>query len=329
MLPYPAGRAGLLCLLAVLLLPAPLQAQSRWYLPDSTPVPAATATPRIAPTATPVATATPIQKPFAKEAECQRYAQRLGSVYASDCKNQSYLLSGHHSINGIPILLRDFGSDDSGRKPRVLVVGGIHGDELSSISIVFGWMRKLAAAQDLSFYWRLTPSANPDGLFRRDAQRMNQRGVDLNRNFPTPNWEEESRKYWVERTRRNPRRYPGPAPLSEPESLWLHEEIDAFKPDAIVAIHAPYGIVDFDGPSTPPRRLGHLHLNLLGTYPGSLGNYAGVQRGIPVLTVELPSAGSMPTDRQQDKIWLDLLEWLNKRILLPAQQVRLETQPVH
>ena len=264
---------------------------------------------------------------FAKEADCLRYAKRLGSVYRSDCIKKQFLLSQGQSINGLPILLRDFGIDEEQRKPRVLVVGGIHGDELSSISIVFAWMRKLVEALDHSFYWRLTPSVNPDGLFRRKAKRTNQRGVDLNRNFPTPNWLEESQKYWVKRTRRNPRRYPGPEPLSEPESRWLHDEIDSFQPDVIVAVHAPYGIVDFDGPSTPPKHLGHLHLNLLGTYPGSLGNYAGVQKGIPVVTVELPSAGSMPSARQQDKIWLDLLEWLNKRILIPAQQLAAETKP--
>ncbi|MGJ8668004.1 MAG: M14 family zinc carboxypeptidase [Oceanococcus sp.] len=266
---------------------------------------------------------------IARSSECLRYAKRLGSVYDSDCTDKIYQLTGHHSLNGLPILLREFGADPEHRKPRILVIGGIHGDELSSISIVFAWMRKLAAAQDHSFYWRLTPSANPDGLFRRKAQRTNQRGVDLNRNFPTPNWAEESSKYWIQRTRRNPRRYPGPEPLSEPESRWLHKEIDNFRPDVIVAIHAPYGIVDFDGPSTPPRQLGHLHLNLLGTYPGSLGNYAGVQRGIPVVTVELPSAGSMPSARQQDKIWLDLLEWLNMRILLPAQQASADTPSVN
>lgn len=265
---------------------------------------------------------------IADTAECLSYAKRLGSVYKSDCRTKEFLESGYRSIQQRPILLRDFGADDSGRKPRVLVVGGIHGDELSSISIVFAWMRKLDIASDLSFYWRLTPSANPDGLFQRKAQRTNQHGVDLNRNFPTPNWAKESELYWVRRTGKNPRRYPGPAPLSEPESRWLFEEIERFKPDVIVSVHAPFGIVDFDGPSTPPRRLGRLQLNLLGTYPGSLGNYAGIQKGIPVLTVELPSAGIMPSANDQDRIWIDLLDWLNKRIYASVEGRRVETQPV-
>lgn len=258
------------------------------------------------------------------EQHCRKYAERLGSVYSSDCDDGRFYFSGHTSVSGEPILLRDFPAAHSDA-PRVLVVGGIHGDELSSISIVFAWMRELKARQTQTFHWRITPSMNPDGLLRPDAQRTNANGVDLNRNFPTPNWEEESSAYWVDRTHRNPRRYPGPEPLSEPESRWLFAEIEKFEPDVIVAVHAPYGIVDFDGPSVPPKKLGHLYLNLLGTYPGSLGNYAGVVRGIPVVTVELPSAGSMPTARQQDKIWLDLLNWLDEKIDRPVQRAAKDT----
>ena len=71
------------------------------------------------------------------------------------------------------------------------------------------------------FHWRVAPLVNPDGLLRERSQRMNDNGVDLNRNFPSPNWQEETRDYWIRRTSRNPRRYPGPGPLSEPESQWL------------------------------------------------------------------------------------------------------------
>ena len=258
------------------------------------------------------------------ESHCRKYAARLGSVYPSDCDDRLFYFSGHHSVQGEPILLRDFPAQQ-GDAPRILVVGGIHGDELSSISIVFAWIRELKAISQQSFHWRITPSMNPDGLLRRKAQRGNANGVDLNRNFPTPNWEQESREYWVERTHRNPRRYPGPEPLSEPESRWLHAEIEQFNPDVIVAVHAPYGIVDFDGPSIPPNKLGHLYLNLLGTYPGSLGNYAGVVRGIPVVTVELPSAGIMPSARQQRKIWQDLLHWLDDKIDRPVERAAKDT----
>jgi protein MpaA len=253
---------------------------------------------------------------------CLQFSQRLGSVFDSDCLAQSLQFSGHYSVEKRPILVRDFPAMDLA-SPRILVVGGIHGDELSSVSIVFGWMRGLQSSVAPRYHWRMTPSMNPDGLLQQNAERTNAHGVDLNRNFPTPNWQEESTHYWVQRTRRNPRRYPGPTPLSEPESRWLHAEIENFKPDAIVAIHAPFGIVDFDGPSTPPGSLGHLSLNLLGTYPGSLGNYAGVQQGIPVVTVELPSAGRMPSAAEQKKIWTDLVLWLDGHIRSQSQRAQL------
>ena len=193
----------------------------------------------------------------------------------------------------------------------MLLIGGIHGDEYSSVSIVFKFMKKLEKHHSGLFHWKLVPVMNPDGLLQRKSQRMNVRGVDLNRNFPTPNWYKESHHYWVNKTRKNPRRYPGPAPLSEPESQWLAKEIAEFQPDVIVSIHAPYGILDFDGPSKrAPERFGELYLNLLGTYPGSLGNYAGVHKEIPVVTIELPYAGIMPSRGEIRHIWLDLVRWL-------------------
>ena len=40
-----------------------------------------------------------------------------------------------------------------------------------------------------------------------------------------------------------------------------------FKPHRIVSIHAPFGVLDFDGPSVPPTRLGRLYLDQVGIYP--------------------------------------------------------------
>ncbi len=244
---------------------------------------------------------------------CSKISNKLGSVRMQDCQGKGLEYAGGSSVKGLPIIVKEY-PPLKGRKPlsRVLVIGGIHGDEYSSVSIVFKWMNILNRHHSGLFHWKMVPVMNPDGLLRKKSQRMNDRGVDLNRNFPTPNWHAESHKYWVQKTKRNPRRYPGPAPLSEPESQWLAAYIDDFKPDVIVSIHAPYGILDFDGPSAPPGKLGKLHLSLLGTYPGSLGNYAGKHQEIPVVTVELPYAGIMPTRSEIRNIWVDLVRWLRK-----------------
>ena len=247
---------------------------------------------------------------------CQSIALTLSSVDLDECLAAELEPTGALSIHGRSIAMREYPALD-GRNSlgRVLLFGGIHGDEYSSVSIVFKWLPMLAEAKTRQFHWRVVPLLNPDGLLRRTSRRMNANGVDLNRNFPAPDWLEATRDYWIRRTGRNPRRYPGPAPLSEPESRWLVEEIVRFEPDVIVAVHAPFSVLDFDGPSeNPPQRLGPLRLRLLGTYPGSLGRYAGVHRQLPVVTIELPSAGTMPSTEAQAAMWRDLVDWLAENL---------------
>jgi hypothetical protein len=53
----------------------------------------------------------------------------------------------------------------------------------------------------------------------------------------------------------------------------------------------------------------------VGVYPGSLGNFGGVQEGIPVVTVELPHAYKMPTETQLAKVWGDMQKWLRVNLL--------------
>jgi hypothetical protein len=236
-------------------------------------------------------------------------------VSHEECLERNLQASEGQAVSGTPILFKEYPPLDT-RRPqgRVLLVGGIHGDEYSSVTIVFKWLRTLDAHHSGLFHWRIVPLLNPDGLLREESQRMNANGVDLNRNFPMPEWETVAHRHWVDETDSNPRRYPGERPLSEPETRWLVGQIDAFNPDVIVTVHAPHGVVDYDGPRDGPYKLGRLYLNLLGTYPGSLGNYAGVQRRIPVVTVELPYAGLMPKPGEIADIWRDLVQWLGRNI---------------
>jgi hypothetical protein len=219
-------------------------------------------------------------------------------------------------VQGLPLLWRDFPATPTRADPqRILLIGGIHGDEFSSVSIIFQWMQRLQADRRQPFHWRVMPLLNPDGLMRVPETRTNARGVDLNRNFPTPEWDRTALPFWAERTGRDPRRYPGPAPESEPETRWLLRQIEQFRPHVIISVHAPYGVLDYDGPHEPPRRLGFLTLHLLGTYPGSLGNYAGLYLGVPVVTLELPHAGLMPTRAQSARLWSDLVAYLEQNLL--------------
>ncbi len=259
-----------------------------------------------------LATAAPLAS---LEGACNNLAAKLKSVPAGECKSAGLNLANAASVQGQPILWRDYRSVKS-KTPakRVLLVGGIHGDELSSVAVTFEWMRRLADQEKQPFYWRVVPCLNPDGVLAAMPRRANANGVDLNRNFPTPDWDSKATLYWNNKTKSDPRRFPGKKAGSEPETQWLIGQIKSFRPDAIVSIHAPYGVLDFDGPRTPPQRLGFLNLNELGTYPGSLGNYAGEFLGIPIITLELPHSEASPTVAQSGRIWNDLLKWLEKSL---------------
>lgn len=287
---------------------------------------AATALAGIDPGARALAPPPPVAE-FSAEELCVRIAAKLHSIKTDECLRYGLQASGGVSVEGYPILTREF-PPLAQRQPkgRVLLLGGIHGDELSSVSIVFKWMEILERYHSGMFHWRFAPVVNPDGLLNIKPQRTNANGVDLNRNFPTPNWATESHQYWVKDTNSNPRRFPGAAPLSEPESQWLARAIEEFQPDAIVSVHAPFGVLDFDGPPRPPDRLGHLYLNLLGTYPGSLGNYAGVHKQIPVVTIELPNAGFLPSRDEMSSIWTDLIRWLNNNVKTRPQPAQMADQ---
>jgi protein MpaA len=255
--------------------------------------------------------ATPAPVPGA----CDGVMRRLPNVSRALCLGAGLEPGTGRSVRGVPLYWRDIKPD--GARLRVLVMGGIHGDELSSGSLALHW---LALAQQPTqmptpVHWRFIPVLNPDGVMAQPPRRVNANGVDLNRNFPTPNWERDAAVYWEQRTHKDPRRWPGRRPLSEPETRYLHDQMQSFKPHLIVAIHAPYGVLDFDGPSVPPSRLGRLYLDQVGIFPGSLGNYGGVHKGVPVVTIELPNSMRTPLDAEMRQMWLDLLRWMGEKSL--------------
>lgn len=250
----------------------------------------------------------------AVNALCREIGNKLGSVSVADCNNQKLQFADGFSVNERVLTKRDFMPKDlSEPVSRILIMGGIHGDEYSSISIMFKWMNLLAGNQDSDFHWRFLPLANPDGLLDGKATRQNANGVDLNRNFPSGDWERTALESWRATTGSNPRRFPGHSPASEPETQWILQQIEEFKPVVIVSVHAPHALLDFDGPVEAPHKIGHLHLHQLGVYPGSLGNYGGLDLGIPVITLELPSAGIMPSKAEIEHMWVDLNDWLNDK----------------
>jgi protein MpaA len=155
----------------------------------------------------------------------------------------------------------------------------------------------------------LLPVANPDGLAHNS--RNNARGINLNRNFDTAN--------------RIKSPISGDRPLSEPEARAIERLIRQYAPDRIVSIHQPLACIDYDGPAYPLAVRMALYCNLpvrkLGAKPGSLGSYAGISKGIPIITLELPaSAGRL--DRQS--LWQQYGAALVAAIVYPNSPTVIE-----
>ncbi|MCH7701476.1 MAG: DUF2817 domain-containing protein [Planctomycetes bacterium] len=133
----------------------------------------------------------------------------------------------------------------------------------------------------------VVPVVNPDGYERRN--RRNSRGVDLNRNFPTDDWQ---------RGRRRSRYYGGGCAASEPETRALIRLIERIRPRQIITVHSISEhrfCNNFDGPGARLARMlargnGYPVTGSIGyPTPGSFGTWAGVERHIPTVTLELPS----------------------------------------
>lgn len=202
-------------------------------------------------------------------------------------------LPGCASVQGRQI----FHLDQPSRRPggrKILVFSVTHGDEPESGALARAWMERLAQV-DARNSWRVVPILNPDGLLARSRVNANQ--VDLNRNFPTRDWEKNAVQFWKKHAGASPRRFPGTIAGSEPETQCAIDQIQDFNPDLIVSIHTPYGVLDFDGPPAPLPRVGKLPARRLGTFPGSLGRFMWNDRSVPVLTVEL-KGGPQPISTQ-------------------------------
>lgn len=250
---------------------------------------------------------------------CKAIGERLASFQLKQCLETGLIAGDGRSVQGTALWSRDILPAKGPARLRVLVLGGIHGDETTSVSLVFDWIERALKTTDEPIHWRMVPLVNPDGLLRKPSTRVNSRGVDLNRNFSTMDWASDAQSYWVGRTGRDPRRYPGNKAMSEPETQWVQKQVELFRPNLIVSVHAPYGLLDFDGPPPVPDKLGSLYLDQIGVYPGSLGNYAGVVRQVPVVTLELKNARTVAAT-EVGAMWSDLRGWIDRRLINVAQQ---------
>jgi mRNA-degrading endonuclease toxin of MazEF toxin-antitoxin module len=149
---------------------------------------------------------------------------------------RSFLLG--RSVQGRPIRAIRLGDPASER--RLLVVGCIHGNETAGIAVarLLTRVRRLLPAE----IW-VIPTLNPDG--EAHETRQNTDGVDLNRNFPS-RWRPDGVRGGLE--------YPGPRPLSEPETRLAVRFIRRIRPDVTIWFHQPQDLVRAWGRSIPAAR---------------------------------------------------------------------------
>ena len=164
---------------------------------------------------------------------------------------------------------------------NVLIIGVFHGDEPQGKYLIEKYL-KLYSSNFL-----FIPCLNPDGL--QLGTRTNANGVDLNRNFPTKNWGGDTNGAGA-----NPKDYYcGKSAGSEIETQFVIDTIEKYQPKIILTLHAPYKIVNYDGPAQDIAQkisdiIGYPVEPSLGyPTPGSFGTYCGVERNIPTITLEL------------------------------------------
>lgn len=186
-----------------------------------------------------------------------------------------------NSKNGNEILLlkREPSTDYD---KTVLVIGCFHGDEPDGEYLINKYLSERSMTKNRLLF---IPCLNPDGKSKN--VRTNANGVDLNRNFPTKNWEKTdcaSENIY----------YGGKTPASEDETRFVIYVIEKYQPDLIITLHEPYSVVNYDGPAKEIAQkiseiTGYKVEESIGyPTPGSFGTYCGIEKNIPTITLELP-----------------------------------------
>ncbi len=174
----------------------------------------------------------------------------------------------------------------------VLIIGVFHGDEPQGEILIRRFLKENKKTPKNRLL--LLPCLNPDG--KELNTRQNANGTDLNRNFPTKNYIVTDDEHY----------YGGKEPASESETRFMMKIIEEYKPDFILSLHAPYRVVNYDGPAKNyaediSKLTGYPVEEDIGyPTPGSFGTYAGKERQIPTITLELPE------DKSDNDLWQEV-----------------------
>lgn len=177
---------------------------------------------------------------------------------------------------------------------NILVIGVFHGDEPQGNFLIENYLENNES--NLLFI----PCLNPDGM--AVGVRTNSNGVDLNRNFPAENWKLTEKNEF----------FGGEKPASEIETQFVVSIIEKYRPKLILTLHAPFKVVNYDGDAKEIcEKIAEIinypvEASIGYPTPGSFGTYAGIEHGIPTITLELDE--NCPVE--------DLIEPVNKILKL-------------
>jgi protein MpaA len=189
------------------------------------------------------------------------------------------------SALGQPIFSYEF----SNNGPEVLILGGIHGDEIEGVVAAHALIQSFLESFNYKLNICVVPEANPDGVLLKT--RGNGNAVDLNRNLPTKDWSPEIKTL---------RYHPGPTAGSEPENQALMQYIETKKPVCIISLHSWNPVLNVNGNC---RAVAEVISKITGykiddeigyPTPGCLGTWAGIERQSPTLTYEIERGMSIP-----------------------------------
>jgi len=190
---------------------------------------------------------------------------------------------------------------------RLLVFAAIHGEEPETTYALSRALRQLSEPPE---HCAVVLAANPDGLTR--GTRGNARGVDLNRNFPSEDWQPKpvTHRSTIEDVS-DILLSSGEAAASEPETRALLSLIRELEPRAVIALHAPLACIDDANVSALGRRLAQrtgmpLVRDVGYPTPGSFGSW-GSDHGVPVVTYEFPLAATEVLMRDHVPVLVELL----------------------
>ena len=190
-------------------------------------------------------------------------------------------------------------------RPPAIVFGAIHGDEPATRLQAERLIEELLDRPPGRETW-IIPVVNVDGLL--GGSKNNARDVDLNRNFAAASWVATYQGGY----------FPGATPESEPETQALATLIDRSGAERLIALHATYRVMNWDGRGQQlaeemARLAGYPAAGDIGyPTPGSFGSKYGRDRGLEVVTVEVPY---LETD---ERAWTETRTALRWALDLPS-----------